>query len=428
MQRSDLINYFRRVRQTTEDICQPLEIEDHVIQPITDVSPPKWHLGHTSWFYEAIFLDKHIDNYQPYHPQYAYVFNSYYESLGVRVDRNHRGYLSRPTVKEALQYRGYITDRMCELIESVDEAKWPEFSKLLVLAANHEQQHQELLVTDIKYILAVNPLLPGYLEESPAAVKSRSGQLPNTEFLHFEGGDYDIGYQGEEFYYDNERPVHKVRLDDFKLQNRLITNREYLEFIEDGGYKDFRYWLSDAWETVRTEGWKAPLYWRKIDGDWYEFTMSGLQKLNPEAPLCHVSYYEADAFAQWANKRLPTEAEWEVAARLSGVESDGANFFDTQNLHPVPLSTATGQSKQNLHQMLGDVWEWTGSAYLPYPGYRKAEGPLGEYNGKFMVNQMVLRGGCCATPRDHIRLSYRNFFYPDACWPFAGFCLARTTA
>lgn len=423
MQRSELIEYFLRVRKTSEDICRPLEIEDHVPQPITDVSPPKWHLGHISWFFEAMFLNKYVRDYQPFHPGYAFVFNSYYESFGERVERPSRGSLSRPTVAEVMKFRKHVTERMCDLIETIDEKLWPEFSNTVVLALNHEQQHQELMITDIKYILAKNPLRPPYLKGPASPDRPAATKLPPAKFIEFAGGVYDIGYTSDGFYYDNERPVHKQFVNDFKLQNRLVTNAEYLQFIEDGGYRDFRFWLSDGWETARTQNWQAPLYWEQRDGEWFEYTLRGLQKLNPNAPVCHVSYYEADAFAQWAKKRLPTEAEWETAARAAGVQPNGGNFLDSNLLHPVPLTA----SSNALQQMLGDVWEWTASAYLPYPGYRRIEGPLGEYNGKFMINQMVLRGGSCATPQDHIRITYRNFFQPDKRWQFKGFRLADDT-
>jgi ergothioneine biosynthesis protein EgtB len=426
MLRSELVDHFLRVRRTSEDICQPLDVEDLVPQPITDVSPPKWHLGHTSWFFEAMFLDKHLADYQPFHPEYAFVFNSYYESLGERIERPLRGSLSRPTVEEILAYRKAITERMCELIETVEEDKWSDFSELLVLALNHEQQHQELLITDIKFILANNPLRPTYSKEvaerldrraRPKATKPGSTKCP--------GGVFEIGHQGGGFAYDNEGPVHKVYLDEFLIQNRLVTNGEYLQFIEDGGYEDFRFWLSDAWEIICNQGWNAPLYWEKTDNRWRVFTLGGLRPLDPDAPVCHVSYYEADAFAQWVGKRLPTEAEWEVAARSKEVEASHANLLNSQALQPVPLNGNGAQTEGTPEQMIGDVWEWTGSAYLPYPGYRRISGPLGEYNGKFMINQMVLRGGSCATPEDHIRITYRNFFQPDKRWQFMGIRLAE---
>jgi len=422
MQREKLIAYFQRVRQTTEEICRPLKIEDYTIQPITDVSPPKWHLGHTSWFYEAVFLNELVRDYQPYHPKYAFIFNSYYEFFGDRIERPLRGTLSRPTVEEVMAYRRHITERMIDLIATIDDSQWSQFRQTVVLALNHEQQHQELLLTDIKYILSMNPTLPAYRKQSPDNLQIAADSPGEPRFIEFPGGVYEIGYQGEGFYYDNERPVHKQYLQDFKLLNRLITNGEFLAFVEDGGYQDFRFWLSDGWERVQSEKWSAPLFWRKMDGKWYEWTLSGLQPLNPAAPVCHVSYFEADAYAQWAGKRLPTEAEWEVAARLSDPNPAEGNFMDSRILHPRPLPQAAAGNE--LRQMLGDVWEWTGSAYLPYPGYRRIEGPLGEYNGKFMVNQMVLRGGSCATPADHIRITYRNFFQPDKRWQFMGFRLA----
>ena len=368
-----------------------------------------------------MFLDTHIPGYTPYHPDYAWVFNSYYESFGKRVQRDSRGSLSRPTVKEIMGFRKAIDERMVKLIESIDESEWPNFSKLMVLSLNHEQQHQELMLTDIKYIFSTNPLLPVYRKGCGVP---GNGALPPETYLEFEGGLHEIGYQGEGFYYDNERPVHKVYLGDFRLQNRLVTNGEFLAFIEDGGYENFRFWLSDAWETVKAEGWNAPLYWEQRDGEWVEFTLGGMQKLDPARPVCHVSYYEADAFAEWKGKRLPTEAEWEVAARAAGVTGEGANFYDAHTYHPEALPGDAPADR--LHQMMGDVWEWTGSAYLPYPGYRRVEGPVGEYNGKFMINQMVMRGGgSCTTSADHARITYRNFFQPEKRWQFKGFRLAE---
>ncbi|MEJ2636248.1 MAG: ergothioneine biosynthesis protein EgtB [Calditrichia bacterium] len=424
MQRAELVQYFNRVRKASEQICHPLENEDYVVQPVEDVSPPKWHLGHTTWFYEAMFLNQLVPDYQPYHPLYSFIFNSYYHSFGDRWERPRRGNLSRPTVKDIYDYRSAVTEQMLELIENIEEPKWPDFSKLLVLALNHEQQHQELLVTDIKYILAMNPLYPVYRKlfgnetaaEPPASVKS--------SFIDFEGGVYSIGYDGNDFCYDNEQPVHKKYVDGFRLQNRLVTNAEYLQFMNNGGYKDFRYWLSDGLDTILKNGWTAPLHWIKLDNDWYEMTLNGLRELVPEAPVCHVSYYEAEAYAKWAGKRLPTEEEWEVAARTRSVRPQEGNFWNDNIHHPRPASPPkTGGTDKPL-QMLGDVWEWTSSGYLPYPGYRQAEGALGEYNAKFMVNQMVLRGGSIATPRDHIRITYRNFFQPDKRWQFMGIRLA----
>jgi len=418
MNRLDVINYFMRVRKASEEICQPLQTEDFVVQPIDDVSPPKWHLGHTSWFYEAMFLQHYISDYKPFHPRYNFLFNSYYQTLGERWDRPRRGVLSRPSVSEVYEYRRVVTNRMVDLIESMDESEWAEFNKLLVLALNHEQQHQELLVTDIKYILATNPLFPVYQE---ARSQEKSDELSAASFIDIPGSVYKIGYAGTDFCYDNEQPNHQVYLNSFRIQTRLITNAEYLEFMRDGGYQDFRHWLSDGWDAVQKYGWQAPLHWIQLENRWHEMTLQGLRKLDPNAPVCHVSYYEAEAYASWVKKRLPAEAEWEVAAIQGKVRADEGNFWENLKYHPQPVQR---NYNGKLQQMLGDVWEWTSSSYLPYPGYRHADGPLGEYNGKFMVNQMVLKGGSCATPRDHIRITYRNFFQPDKRWQFTGFRLA----
>ncbi len=367
-------------------------------------------------------MDRYIRNYKPFHPKYFFLFNSYYQSLGDRWERPKRGVLSRPTVKDVYEYRQVVTERMIELTGKIEENQWKEYSDLLVLALNHEQQHQELLLTDIKYILAMNPLFPVY---QPSKHSAQNGAGVKSEFIEFGGGVYEIGFNGNGFCYDNEQPHHKTYLDDFKLQNRLVTNAEYLEFMEAGGYNDFRFWLSDGWDTVQKHGWQAPLHWGKIDGEWHEMTLNGLRKIVRNAPVCHVSYFEAEAYASWANKRLPSEAEWEVAAREAGVKQEQGNFYDDKFYHPLPADPKKQSNGKDVYQMLGDVWEWTGSGYLPYPGYKQAEGALGEYNGKFMVNQMVLKGGSCATSRDHARITYRNFFQPDKRWQFTGFRLAE---
>ena len=423
MTRTELIEYFGRVRKTTEAICEPLEIEDYVPQPVPDVSPPKWHLGHVSWFFEAVILAEYLRGYQPYHPRYAYLFNSYYDTLGLRVDRPLRGTLSRPTVKQIYAYRHHVDEQIYALIRSVGEGSWSASRDLVVLGLNHEQQHQELLLTDLKFLLACNPTRPAYRNDlrHPGA----RGETPKAEFVAFPGGLYEIGFEGGGFAYDNEGPRHKVYVSDFKLQCRLVTNEEYLAFIEAGGYRDFRCWLSDGWMTVQQERWEAPLYWERRDAQWWEFTLGGMRPLDPAAPVCHLSYYEADAFAQWIGKRLPTEAEWEVAARSAGAGIEAGSLLDLNTLHPVRLAERGESAASTLQQMYGDVWEWTRSAYLPYPGYRRVEGPLGEYNGKFMVSQMVLRGGSCATPPDHIRPTYRNFFKPEKRWQFMGLRLAE---
>ncbi len=428
--RTELVEYFRRVRRITELLCAPLATEDYVVQPIEDVSPPKWHLAHTTWFFETMFLVRLKPGYQPYHPQYAFLFNSYYQSLGERWSRPQRGVLSRPTVADVYKYRAAVDEAMVSFIGQLSEGDWEKISRLLVLAINHEQQHQELLVADIKYILGANPLHPVYdstgLRNRPQ--ESEAGGAPAVNpglvefgYLDIPAGIYGIGHNQPGFCYDNEQPRHQVFLTDFAFAERLVTNREYLDFVRDGGYSDYRHWLSDGWDAVQRHGWAAPLFWKEIDGDLYEITLHGGEKLQPDQPVCHVSYYEAEAYASWAGKRLPTEQEWEVAASRGGPPATG-NFLDTGLLQPRPAAKLPGSG--DIAQLFGDVWEWTQSAYLPYPGYRHGEGPLGEYNGKFMVNQMVLRGGSCATPQDHFRITYRNFFQPDKRWQYMGVRLA----
>ena len=420
LHRTDLSAYYQQVRQFSERICQPLAPEDYVPQPIADISPPKWHLGHTSWFYEAIFLDEHIPNYKFFDPNYKFVLNSYYDSFGSRIERPLRGTLSRPTTKAIIIYRSHIDEQMLQLIENVADAEWADFAQLLVLALNHEQQHQELLLTDLKYILACNPEKPAYRQDLAIAQSVASSELSDG-FIDFAGGLGQIGWQGTGFAYDNEGPAHQAYTAPYRLHNRLVTNGEYLEFVRDGAYSDFRHWLEEGWKTLNQEGWQAPLYWEERDGAYCEYTLAGLRPLDLQAPVTHVSYYEAEAFAQWVGKRLPTEVEWEFAAQHVDADPATGCFFDNDRLHPTPPGAAQG----GLHQFMGDVWEWTGSAYLPYPGYRRTAGPLGEYNGKFMINQMVLRGGSCATSRDHIRPTYRNFFKTDKRWQFTGIRLAE---
>jgi ergothioneine biosynthesis protein EgtB len=419
MQRSEVQQYYLDVRQTTADLCRPLATEDYVVQPVAYVSPPKWHLAHTTWFFETFVLQPYMPGYQPYHPQYGYLWNSYYQHAGERWERGQRGTLSRPTVKEVYAYRTAIDDRLCQVLDTIDARLWPEMRDRIILGLHHEQQHQELLLTDIKFILATNPLYPAYhdLPGTAAALAT-----PPAQTIPFAGGVYQMGYGGDGFCFDNEQPVHRVFVEDFALQDRLVTNGEYLEFIADGGYQEFRHWLSDGWDTVQRQGWQAPLYWHHLNNSWYEMTLAGLHPLDPGAPVTHVSYLEATAYARWAGKRLPTEAEWEVAARCTGVSPATGNFADARVFHPLPIRQ---QQDSGVSQMLGDVWEWTGSAYLPYPGYVQGEGALGEYNGKFMSGQMVLRGGSCATPRSHIRVTYRNFFHAEERWQFTGIRLAE---
>jgi ergothioneine biosynthesis protein EgtB len=407
---------YRAVREHTEDLARPLETEDYVVQSMPDVSPAKWHLAHTTWFFETFLLQKFLQDYKPFHNLYGYLFNSYYETIGDRWSRTNRGLLSRPTVRDVYEYRSYVDEQIQLLMEKqlVEENQSANF--LIELGIHHEQQHQELLITDIKHVLALNPLHPVYAQQScdclADAIESR--------FVEFSAGLHEIGFSGPGFSFDNERPGHRVYVEDFSLQNRLVTNAEYLQFIQDGGYSNFRHWLSDGWAMVQQQQWRHPLYWENKDGAWYQMTLTGFHPLNLSEPVCHVSYYEADAYAKWANKRLPTEAEWEIAASTVEKKLADCNFLESGNFHPQP----NYELDQPLIQMFGDVWEWTQSAYLPYPGFRQEPGAVGEYNGKFMSNQMVLRGGSCATPLSHIRKTYRNFFQCDKRWQFMGIRLA----
>lgn len=401
---------FREVRGQSERLCTPLAIEDYVVQSMPDVSPPKWHLAHTTWFWETFLLQPNVADYRPFHPRYNYLFNSYYEAVGKRHPRPERGLLSRPTVEEIYRYRAYVDGEMGRLLAS--GALDTEAVALVELGLHHEQQHQELLLTDLKYNLGINPLRPAY-RSLPIP---REGGAPELEWVDFAGGMQTLGFDGEGFSFDNEGPRHETFVRPFRLASRPVTCGEYLEFMADGGYSSARHWLSDAWRTVNEKGWEAPLYWEQADGEWWIFTLSGLRPIDRNEPVTHVSFYEADAFARWTGKRLPLEPEWETAAR--DLPLDG-NFVDADLLHPAPANGTGG-----LRQMFGDVWEWTASPYVPYPGYRPVEGPVGEYNGKFMCNQLVLRGGSCATPASHIRPTYRNFFPPEARWQFTGIRLA----
>ena len=406
-----LTERYLQVRQLSEWIAQPLAIEDYVIQTMPDVSPPKWHLAHSTWFFETFLLIPYLPTYEVFHPQFGYLFNSYYETIGARHPRSNRGLLSRPTVETIYQYRAYVDAAMQQLLS---QSLPPALELLVILGLHHEQQHQELLLTDIKHILALNPLRLAYRADLPLPLAPTASR---EQWLDYSGGLYQIGTQGQEFAFDNEGPRHSVYLQDYYLASRLVTNGEYLEFIQAGGYSKPDYWLSEGWTTVQTQGWQAPLYWEQTDGDWGMMTLSGWRTLNLDEPVCHVSLYEANAYARWAGKRLPTEAEWEVAATTVAVEG---NLLERGYLHPIPATDTTRPD-----QLYGDVWEWTESAYLPYPGFQIAEGAVGEYNGKFMCNQMVLRGGSCVTPPHHIRSSYRNFFPPATRWQFSGIRLAQ---
>ncbi len=404
-----LIDRYRDVRARTEALCETLEPEDMVVQSMADVSPAKWHLAHTSWFFETFVLARG-DDYRCFDPAYEYLHNSYYNSVGAQFPRARRGLLTRPTVDEIRRYRAHVD---ASLIGGLERGLLDGAARgVIELGLHHEQQHQELLLMDIKHVLFQNPLYPAY-RETPAREPT---EAPAFAWIDCPGGIHSIGAEaGDGFAFDNEGPRHRVLLEPHRLANRLVTNAEYLEFIRDGGYRTPSLWLADGWALVQTERWNAPLYWVERDGEWFEFTLAGLVPLDPAAPVCHVSFYEADAYASWADARLPTEAEWEVAA---AERPPRGRFLDPDRLHPAPASGP------GLQQLYGDAWEWTRSAYQPYPGFRAAAGALGEYNGKFMCNQLVLRGGCCATPSGHLRASYRNFFYPHQRWMFSGIRLA----
>ncbi len=413
-----ILERYEAVRATTESIAAPLAPEDCVVQTMNDVSPTKWHLAHVSWFFETFVLAPYLAGYEPLDPQYAYLFNSYYVQAGERHCRDRRGYISRPTVDEVRRYRAHVDDQIGELLESAEEETLGAIAPLIELGLQHEQQHQELMLTDIKHVFSVNPLRPAY-HERPADLSPTAASLG---WRPFDGGLYDIGHGGGGFAYDNETPRHRFYLEPYVLADRLVTNGEFLEFIEDGGYERAELWLSEGFATVQEKEWSEPFYWERRNGRWWLYTLAGMREIDESEPVCHVSYFEADAFARWAGARLPTEQEWEVAAR--DLPPHG-NFFDTGRLHPAAASDSdAGPSSQ----MYGDVWEWTRSPYSPYPGYRPLSGALGEYNGKFMCNQFVLRGGSCVTSESHIRPTYRNFFFPDATWQFMGIRLAKDTS
>lgn len=380
-----MIDFYKTVRNRTAQICAPLETEDYVPQPVPFTSPPKWHLAHTTWFFEEMILKKHVNNYKEFHSDFGFLFNSYYNTIGKRTVRADRGNITRPGVQQVYTYRRHVDEAIANLLSDNSSG---ELHDLIQLGLNHEQQHQELLITDLKYALGHNPIFPVYQENSEMVndVNEQSGWTTIDE------GVYDIGFNGDGFFFDNELGNHKTYIHKFSIANALVTNGEFLEFIEDGGYQNFQFWLDEGWHWVNQNEIESPLYWHKIDGDWWHYTLAGLQKVNPETILSHISFYEANAYAAWKGMRLPTEFEWEVAA-------DKLNW--------------------------GKRWEWTGSAYLPYPNFKISEGALGEYNGKFMVNQMVLRGGSVATAKGHSRKTYRNFFHPHFQWQFSGIRLVK---
>ncbi len=408
---------YQRIRQASETLCAPLCTEDFVIQSMDDVSPPKWHLAHVTWFFEAFVLSPFLPRYRPLDPAYDFLFNSYYETHGVPFPRPCRGTLSRPVVADIYRFRAHVDAAMAELLASPPAEHVAEIVRRVELGLHHEQQHQELLLMDIKHILAQNPLCPAYRDDLAAPVVRTPAE---SDWLEYAAGIRVIGHDmaSEGFAYDNESSRHRQFLEAFQLAKYPVTNGEYLAFMEEGGYERPELWLSDGWQQVGREGWNAPLYWVKRGDGWYHFTLGGLRPVDPHAPVAHVSFFEADAYARWAGARLPSEAEWETAAR--GMVMTG-NFVEADFLQP----TAAAGTGDGPVQLFGDVWEWSGSAYRPYPGFRPLPGTLGEYNGKFMSGQMVLRGGCCATPAGHIRPTYRNFFPPHARWAFSGLRLAR---
>jgi ergothioneine biosynthesis protein EgtB len=431
---ANLAERYSQTRRFTEHLCEPLAVEDFVVQSMPDASPTRWHLAHTSWFFETFVLARWEANYRPANAAFQVLFNSYYNGVGEAFPRARRGLLTRPTVAEVFEYRHAVDERMARLLQSVklDEADFDgsadethDMASVVELGINHEQQHQELMLTDIKHALSCNPLFPAY-RESPASAPPKSPE-PHAGWSSFEEGVTEIGYEGDLFAFDNERPRHKTFLQPFEIRHHLTTNREFLDFINDRGYRRPELWLSLGWSTLREQQWAAPLYWIERDGSWHEFSLGGLRRLHLDEPVCHISYFEADAFARWSGARLPTEGEWEHAAASLDLKSSSAittfiegGFVESERYHPAPVNGEAG-----LAQLYGEVWQWTASPYAPYPGYAPLPGTLGEYNGKFMCNQYVLRGGSCASSIRHIRPTYRNFFPPDARWQFTGFRLAR---
>ncbi len=408
-----LADRYRAVRQMSESLAAPLSVEDMGLQSMADASPPKWHLAHVTWFFETFVLKPHLNGYDPLDPAYEALFNSYYNAVGPQFTRAHRGLLSRPSLGDVMAYRAHVDAAMETLFkQDLDDA----LAGLITLGLNHEQQHQELLVTDIKHALSHNPCAP-----APYDLPSQphNADLPPLRFERFDGGLVEIGTDGPGFHFDNEGPAHTVFLQPFGLAQRPVTNGEWTRFIEAGGYESPEPWLADGWALVQAEGWRAPLYWTRQDGEWQRYTLGGLKPIERHAPVSHISYYEADAYARWAGHRLPTEAEWEHAARASNTDPASGPQLTIERLDPPPL-----RQTQGFSALFGGVWEWTQSAYAAYPGFAPASGAVGEYNGKFMSGQMVLKGGSAATPPGHIRATYRNFFYPPMRWQFSGLRLA----
>ena len=406
---------YTAVRALTEQLAAPLSAEDQTVQSMPDTSPTKWHRAHTSWFFETFLLRTLDDSYQPFHPAYEYLFNSYYEGVGAFHPRQSRGLLSRPGIDEIADYRAHVDRQVAELLDGPLDAP---VAGMVELGLNHEQQHQELLLMDIKHTLSRNPLHRSYLDlQFPVVGADR---LPALTWTDYPGGPVEVGAAGDGFSYDNERPRHLEYLRPFSVADRPVTCGEWVAFIDDGGYRRPELWLSDGWSAIRADGWDAPLYWTRLDDRWHLFTLGGFRPVHPDEPVCHISYFEADAYARWAGARLPSEAEWEVAAEPGGAVG---NFLDLDRLHPAPVASSGPGAGRT--PPCGDVWQWTSSAYSAYPGFEPAAGAVGEYNGKFMVSQYVLRGGSCATPPGHVRTTYRNFFPPSARWVFSGLRLAR---
>lgn len=407
-----LIHEYENTRKKTEELCQPLEIEDYVIQSIEDVSPPKWHLAHTTWFFETFILIPHAKKYKAFDAEFQYLFNSYYQRLGDPYPRKQRGILSRPTVKKIYEYRKYVDEHLINLLQ---QHHLDKLSELIILGLHHEQQHQELLLMDIKHNFSLNPNNLIYAAQNTNIKPAKKVKLA---FLPTSAGTVKIGYMGDAFCFDNELPTHIQFLKPFSIANRLVTNEEYLTFIEAGAYDKPDWWLADGWNEIQKNHWQAPLYWKKISNKWHEFTLSGWKKIILTEPVSHVSYYEADAYARWRQARLPTEMEWEHFVSSYIDLPAKANLLESKTYHP-------NVAADDNTQFFGDLWEWTSSSYSPYPGFKSLEGALGEYNGKFMSNQFVLRGGSCATAQSHIRASYRNFFQPEKRWQFSGIRLAK---
>ncbi len=412
---AEMTREYEAVRAFSDYLCAPLEPEDMCLQSMPEASPVKWHLAHATWFFETFVLKAARPGYRPFSPNFEYMFNSYYNGVGPQYARPDRGKISRPTVQETLSYRAYVDEHMHSLLSQ--DGFPPELMPVLEIGLHHEQQHQELLVTDLKHPFSLNPLFPVYRPSKPA----NGHTVQPLRWASFDEGIYEIGHDGPGFSYDCETPRHKRYLHAFELADRLVTCGEYLAFMEDGAYTRHEHWLSDGFAAVKANGWRAPLYWYERDGEWLHYTLGGLRPVDHDEPVCHVSFYEAEAFARWSGKRLPTEAEWEVAAAQQGLPE--GNFVEEDAFHPMPardMAPANG-----IRQLFGDAWEWTRSAFEPYPGYQTLPGALGEYNGKFMCDQYVLRGGSCATSRSHIRATYRNFFPAAARWQFSGIRLAQ---